>query len=579
MGALTFSLLLLLPGQAPQEYDAVFSQRTFKIPIDIEPARRKEISRFFLYVSQDGGHTWQPDSAEPPDKDGFVFNAPRDGIYWFRAAAINRQGKQEPDDIYKVAPSQTQKVLVDTLKPIIQIGSVQRQGEEIVVRWDIQEAHPDLQTLRLKYRPSDSPAFLPWSVVNHVTPALHGEAHFRPDTANPIVVRLEIRDRAGNFSYQDTPLGGGLATASFHGNPSPATGGGQPPEGLPPPPTPTTGNAEELPAPPSVAAMSAMADQQGKTRVQTPESSGRLPALPPSPGVVPPGAANPQTTGQTLTPPKGKVIWDNPPAPEDGSTNAQSLAASQGSNQKPVENSGATPVPPGSVHPPEQRKPLPRAQIINKLEIVLEYELAKVGAGGVGAVELWMTKNDGLNWEYWMDDPTIKPGNNTIGNGKYRRTLSLPGEGVYGLKLVARNRLGNGKSPHSGDVPDMRIEVDLTPPNGKLYSPQVNAEHNALILKWQAEDHNLHRLPITLEWAATPTGRWETIAANLPNTGKYSWTPPPGIPPYIYLKLRIRDLAGNESFYISQQPQAADLSEPEGRLVGVATNEDDRGGR
>src|SRR5262249_33689300 len=105
-----------------------------------------------------------------------------------------------------------------------------------------------------------------------------------------------------------------------------------------------------------------------------------------------------------------------------------------------------------------------------------------------------------------------------------------------------------------------------------LYSPEVNPQQrSSLLLSWKAWDRNLAQYPITLEWAARKDGRWETIASNLPNTGKYNWTPPPGLPPYVFLRLRVRDQAGNEAVAETSEPQPADLSEPEGRLLGVAS--------
>jgi hypothetical protein len=212
-------------------------------------------------------------------------------------------------------------------------------------------------------------------------------------------------------------------------------------------------------------------------------------------------------------------------------------------------------------------------QIVNKPEVVVEYELAKVGLGGVGRVELWLTTSDGQSWEAWMEDGTMTPATSAGANGKYKRTLHFPGEGIYGLKMVVYNRANRGRKPKSGDLPDMRIEIDLTPPHAELYPLEVNPQQrNSLMLSWKAQDRNLAQYPITLEWAAQRGGRWETIAANLPNSGKYNWTPPPNLPPYIFLRLRVRDQAGNEGVAETRDPQLADLSEPEGRLIGVVSS-------
>ena len=45
---------------------------------------------------------------------------------------------------------------------------------------------------------------------------------------------------------------------------------------------------------------------------------------------------------------------------------------------------------------------------------------------------------------------------------------------------------------------------------------------------------------------------------------------PAGVPVYVYLRVRVRDKAGNEGIAVTDQPQLADTSEPEGKLIGVS---------
>ena len=61
------------------------------------------------------------------------------------------------------------------------------------------------------------------------------------------------------------------------------------------------------------------------------------------------------------------------------------------------------------------------------------------------------------------------------------------------------------------------------------------------------------------------TGRY----ANQRITGDYTWKVPPGAPVQVYLRLRVRDKAGNESVAVTTDPQFIDLVEPEGALIGV----------
>jgi hypothetical protein len=125
--------------------------------------------------------------------------------------------------------------------------------------------------------------------------------------------------------------------------------------------------------------------------------------------------------------------------------------------------------------------------------------------------------------------------------------------------------------PKAGDIPEVRIELDTTPPLAQLFSPRQDpAKKDNLILSWKASDKNLTDRPITLEWAERPDGTWQTIAADIADSGSYSWRPVPGMPVQVYLRLRVRDLAGNEGVAVTPEPQLIDLTEPEGHLVNVS---------
>src|SRR5262249_17981611 len=165
-GLLTLACLLWTIGPVPTDVVPI-NQTDFKIPIRINPARRDEIKELQLYYSMDQGRTWQQTAVATPDSSDFPFHAPTDGTYWFSVCVLDRDNKREPRDINAAPPGQ--KVLVDTLRPVVRIVSADRQGDEINVAWEIQEDHPELASLRLEYRTPDSPTWLP---TNATIPAL-----------------------------------------------------------------------------------------------------------------------------------------------------------------------------------------------------------------------------------------------------------------------------------------------------------------------------------------------------------------------------------------------------------------------
>src|SRR5262249_23153181 len=129
------------------------NQREIQIPINFDAERRKSISQLLLFSTKSQSETWELAVRETPDKDFFSFKAPEDGFYWFAMMSIDKQGNKEPKDINAEPPGL--KVLIDTKPPVVTIRSAEKNGEDVVVSWNIQEAYPDWKTLKLEYKAPD----------------------------------------------------------------------------------------------------------------------------------------------------------------------------------------------------------------------------------------------------------------------------------------------------------------------------------------------------------------------------------------------------------------------------------------
>ncbi|WP_202947269.1 hypothetical protein, partial [Zavarzinella formosa] len=124
--------------------------------------------------------------------------------------------------------------------------------------------------------------------------------------------------------------------------------------------------------------------------------------------------------------------------------------------------------------------------------------------------------------------------------------------------------------------PDMRVDVDVTPPIVKIYEPLADStSKDTMVLRWQAVDRNLATDPITLEWSDGPRGPWVPLAVSdslgaspgqpkrLPNTGSYAWKLPANFPTHkVFLKVSARDLAGNLAEATTANPILVDLNKP-----------------
>lgn len=544
LGLLTLACLFLTPCLEAAE-PAYINQKSFLIPLRIDESRQADIRQVNLFVSQRETGPWDPAGTLTPDKEGFPFNAPGDGLYFFKLQVESAQGDREPADLARAPISQ--RIVVDTVKPVMQIVDAERQGENLAVRWDGREDYPDLKSLKLEYRTPDMPDGL-WNTVSIPNPALRSQATFRLGNSGAVSLRLQMQDLAGNMSNPatlDLPAAPGGASGGFGSSAS--VGGNSPTNATRDSGTGWTPNPGNSPVQP--VSSSRNAPRNSIDNLDSPPAGGgrqRYQDLPDSGGPT------------------------NPIKPLVQGSGGQLLASSAGPQRNPADAD----LPPSR----PARSAMAKAQLVNSRRVTLDYE-ARLGPSGLGSVELYLTRDEGQHWEKLNLDPSsVAPvaGDAVNGGGPVRRSLTvdLPGEGRFGFYLVVKSGAGLGKpAPRDGDSPQMMVEVDETPPEANLFAPEPDPkQHDALILRWSASDHNLAANPISLEWAERPTGPWHKIGGDsLPNTpSQYTWRLTSDVPAKVYLRLLVKDLAGNVAKAETAQPILVDLYEPEAQFIGLS---------
>ncbi len=588
------------------------NQRSFTIPITIAlPDKIKEVE---LYVSTDEGKTWNGQSVIGPERGEFTFTAPTDGAYWFKVCILDKEGNREPKDMYK--SGKVNKIFVDTLPPTLRIAKAERQGDNVVVFWETQELNPDLNSFKLEYKLPDG-VWYPTTI----TPALVGQQVFRSPHNGPFKVRVTVADLAGNQTPAEAEVAGradengsNLTTTSLQVPAAGQNAGGPPTPVFPAMSTPaasTTSQSGFTPPPVQTGTVPSLNSQQpvipsGYSPPVVPSISNNItnpqPALGTSAfqqsgtggGNGASGAAygSGQGTSTPITYPTGgnfprtNANSSLEPAPE--SLRMRGNSGAQPGNWQPNSPAGA-----GSPDLRGNREqawsaPAARARggigleqgsapgtvatrwinnvqttVTNTTQISLDYEVDRKGPSGVGLVELYLTQDDGRTWSMYheVNDPTGA------------MVVDLPGEGLFGLKLRVRNKAGLAhRPPQNGDAPEMRVEVDMTPPVVKLYRPEPDPHRrDAVLLTWQASDDRcLATNPITLQWAERPDGPWTNIATNLTNTGRHVWHVGPNLM-NVYLRVVARDVAGNVGFDESPEPQLVDLTEPDARILRISS--------
>lgn len=203
-----------------------------------------------------------------------------------------------------------------------------------------------------------------------------------------------------------------------------------------------------------------------------------------------------------------------------------------------------------------------RPRMVNSRMFQLEFDVDAVGPSGVGRVELWGTRDTGKTWRKYA----------AVNGSRGPLLAHVDSEGLYGFCAVVTNGVGiGGKTPTAGDVPDVWIGVDLTKPTARIVSAQqgVDAEAGQLIIAWQADDRMLAARPVSLSFSTNRSGPWLPVASGLENTGRYAWPIDNRTPSQLYLRLEVRDEAGNVGANETADPVTIDQSQPTIRVRDV----------
>ena len=504
---------------------------TFKLPVRIDdPSFRASLSEVRLFIKAPGAQ-WRMQENGSSQTEEFHCRVPQDGEYWYTLVTVDRAGRPSIPDVNLEPPSM--RIVVDTAAPQIEIQAANTLDGELCLRCAVNDAHPDLSTLRAICRTEfgDTPL--------EQIPGQPGSFRVKGPEMLRYPVVVSVMDMARNLGSKEISLREMLGST------------------LTPAPAPTPGAA---PTPPvDIALMGIRPDWKGpgpqlggESNVQKTEAS--IPAkndgpgsdgshrveLPPRPIAPPaPPASNPKNP-PAITQPAPSV--PNPPIamPPMGLDLATKPSAT------PPE--------------PAQRSGVPH-QLINTTHATIEYRIDQVGASGIGKVEVYMTPDNGQSWHRLGEDTDkTSPAN-----------MNLPGDGVYGIRIVVSNGNGfGGKAPVRGDAPHCTVEVDTTTPFVQLRTAEVVASSGHVELRWNATDKNLGSESVSLSYRTSPTGPWQAIAKNVKNDGLYRWNFPRDAGGQFFFKIEVADQAGNVAQDVSRQPVVIDVTEPRATVVGVS---------
>ncbi|MCH7729438.1 MAG: hypothetical protein IH991_23620 [Planctomycetes bacterium] len=482
-------------------------QTSFTIPfvVDANAVRPAEIQ---LFASADLGANWTLYARQRPGTKGFPFRAAQDGEYWFALKTVDANGVARPTGEMKPEL----KLIVDTRPPRIDFKVSVGNAGQVLSQWHIFDENLEAKQFRVEYQPalSNSTNPTPWQQIE--IPRPHDGA-----------IRNTLSGK--NVWWPKTAALTVNVRAVAHD---------------------TAGNIEIV-----------------NRRVVLPKIASR-PVENRTGEFAPPedpftrGRQGVQWPADNETRPTS--IAQQPKLPERDPLDALDRQKPVSSNKDPlVADQVSTELrrlgPPANSELPIGVKPrMTRGRQFN-----LRYGVDTVAPDQIAKVELWATRDGGRTWQNWGTDADLQS----------PFPVNVFEDAVYGFRVVVTTGSGiAGEPPRDGDAADIWIGVDTTKPIATITSAPLANDGTQLLVNWEAQDRHLSERPITLSFAEIPNGPLTTIAAGLPNKVQYVWTIDPHVPPQIYLRLDVRDAAGNQATYQLARPIRLDARVPTGRILG-----------
>jgi hypothetical protein len=175
---------------------------------------------------------------------------------------------------------------------------------------------------------------------------------------------------------------------------------------------------------------------------------------------------------------------------------------------------------------------------------LIDWTGGDLGGAGLKRVSLYVTKDDGRSWRHAGDDEDLK--------SPFPFTDL---DGVYGLRFVAEDRMGNANPVPVPGMPALTsLVIDRTKPELRLLSPASPGYVGGLAVdvQWTARDAvDLAANAVSLHYSADGGKTWKEIARGLPNDGSHKWTPPREPGTDYRLKASATDFAGNAGEAVS----------------------------
>ncbi|QDV50538.1 hypothetical protein [Gimesia fumaroli] len=503
----------------------VYTSKTqFRIPYHYDQAEidRLGAREIRLYVSTDRGVTWNHLKSVSPATRKFPFEATQDGEYWFSVRTLDSKNQLHPSGrVFEPGL----RVVIDTTPPRLDLDLRQVSPGKVQLIWNAEDQYLDPSKLVLEYSQNGSPN---WQRVI-VAPHGKGQTTWSISQGGVVAVRGIIKDKADNVGSSQKQIR--VVASASRSLPKkkqdlpdfnqPIAQGG------------TLDNSLTLSEPEPLAPYSSQGQDPQSTQPKPFEQQTPLANNQQLPSVFPKAGGGNQPMQDSV---KGQFVAD---APENRPHYAKKRYPASEKNWAPE-----------------------RKQVLNGTQFQIGFQVDEVGPSGIGAIELYITEDNGQKWyKYGEDEDKKSPFH-----------VEVPHDGIYGFALRVRSGVGLADAlPKPGEKPDVVIVVDRTAPAIKLHPIKqgLGGEANKVTITWAMSDQNPAEKSIAINYSTQPNGPWEPIVDWQEDTGRFTWSVGPGNPSKFYLQVVARDSAGNISKEVTPDPIILDLTKPSGRIVDV----------
>jgi hypothetical protein len=516
------------PPAPPKLSPVYWQQPLLFIPYQVnsQDPQAKDIAEVQLLFSRTGNNDWSVLQTAESNVQGFSYHAPEDGQYWFALKHVDKDGKQLGSAT--IVPQLN--LVIDTKQPQLTLLATRESSNDILIRYEATDANLQSQSLIVEVRSSEGA----WANVPVGPPEIS-----QPSSVSGSI-RYTLPPGASNVEIR-----GSIADASgLRGQTVATVPVGQP-----------SGNQTNVAQHPPISAATTANDpfrSSAKPALEWPTSNQLAQSIPqPQPTTQPFSQATPPVT-QSPQPQRGMAYANVSDSADHRRTPAK--FAVDGANS-PQSQDAPVALPPTGESDWASTGLAPGAPLlVNTRTFDVDYDLQTVGSFGVAKVEMWGTRNGGITWQSFGVDS----------DNKSPARITVPESGVYGFRIVVEGaNSAPATPPQSGQEPELVVTVDLDGPAAQLLGTLAGSGQQAdqMLIRWMAQDDNLEPKPVGLFYSSHPNGPWSTIATGLENTGEFAWKIERHIPNRVFLKLEVRDTAGNIT--VQQTPQPVELNRPQ----------------